>query len=1090
MYKKVNSDMGFVAREEEILNFWKEEDIYKKQVAQSRSEGKENFTIYDGPPTANGKPHIGHILTRAIKDIYPRHRVMKGYNVVFKAGWDTHGLPVELEVEKALGINGKPEIEAYGIEPFIKKCKESVWTYKDEWEQISARVAYWADMEDPYVTYENNYIESEWWALKRFWDQGLLYKGYKIVPYCPRCGTSLSSHEVAQGYKDVTDTSIFVRFKVKAAQDTYLAAWTTTPWTLPSNVALCVNPDEEYVLIEVKEALDQEHSHTDRCDCAHTHAEHAHAHDESHGTEAAKPTKTVRYYMAGVLVPALFGENYKIIERIKGINLEGLEYEPLLPFANETVELSKKKAFYVTSDDYVTMSDGTGIVHIAPAFGEDDARIGRRYDLPLVQLVKEDGTLPEDAQELAGLFVKDADPLIIKKLAAAGLLLRTQKYEHSYPFCWRCDTPLIYYARHSWFIEMTKVRDQLVANNNTVNWIPESIGSGRFGNFLENVVDWGLSRERYWGTPLPVWVCPDCGKRHMIGSIDELKEMSPDCPEDIELHRPYIDQVHVTCPDCGSLMDRVSEVIDCWFDSGAMPFAQWHYPFENKELFETRFPADFISEALDQTRGWFYSLMAIGTGIFEQSPYRNCEVMGLVQDKNGQKMSKHKGNVVDPWNILNSKGADAIRWYFYTNSNPWLPSRYSDDAVAEGQRKFMGTLWNTYAFYIMYAEIDGFNPREHQFDEATMTVMDRWILSRLQSLVLKVDRSLDQYDITTGGRALTDFVDELSNWYVRRNRERYWAGDMTQDKINAYLTLYTVLETIIRLAAPFVPFVTESIYQNLVRSIDPEAKESIHLCAYPAADTALIDKALEANMEDLLKVVVLGRAARNTSAVKNRQPLAEMFVSGLSMNEEFTALALDELNVKACHFITDASELEDYGFKPQLKTLGRRFGKNLPSLSEVLKQLDGRAAMHELKTSGQVVVELDGEKHALTEEDLLIERRQAEGLASASDHGVTVALDLKLTAELIKEGLMRELVSKIQTMRKETDFNVVDRIVVAYKADEELEAVFTSQAEEIKAEVLAAELLQLDDEAIAQAETIKEWNINGHDCTLALRRFH
>lgn len=1095
MYNKVNTDMGFVAREEEILNFWKEKDIYKKQVAQSQSEGKENFTIYDGPPTANGKPHIGHILTRAIKDIYPRHRVMKGCNVVFKAGWDTHGLPVELEVEKALGINGKPEIEAYGIEAFVKKCKESVWTYKDEWEQISARVAYWADMEDPYVTYENNYIESEWWALKRFWDKGLLYKGYKIVPYCPRCGTSLSSHEVAQGYKDVTDTSIFVRFKVKAAQDTYLAAWTTTPWTLPSNVALCVNPDEEYVLIEVKEPAAQAADHADHCDCAHTHALHAHAHDEQDSAAAPAaapaevPTKTVRYYMAGVLVPALFGENYKIIERVKGINLEGLEYEPLLPFANETVALSKKKAFYVTSDAYVTMSDGTGIVHIAPAFGEDDARIGKRYDLPLVQLVKEDGTLPEDAQELAGLFVKEADPLIIKRLAAAGLLLKTQKYEHSYPFCWRCDTPLIYYARHSWFIEMTKVRDQLVANNNTVNWIPESIGSGRFGNFLENVVDWGLSRERYWGTPLPVWVCADCGKRHLVGSIAELQEMSPDCPEDIELHRPYIDQVHVTCPDCGSLMTRVSEVIDCWFDSGAMPFAQWHYPFENKELFETRFPADFISEALDQTRGWFYSLMAIATGIFEQSPYRNCEVMGLVQDKNGQKMSKHKGNVVDPWNILNSKGADAIRWYFYTNSNPWLPSRYSDDAVAEGQRKFMGTLWNTYAFYIMYAEIDGFNPREHQFDEATLTVMDRWILSRLQSLILKVDHSLDQYDITTGGRALTDFTDELSNWYVRRNRERYWAGDMTQDKINAYLTLYTVLENVIRLAAPFVPFVTESIYQNLVRSIDPTAKESVHLCAYPGADNDRIDKALEAQMEDLLQVVVLGRAARNTSAVKNRQPLSEMFVSGLSMNEDFTALALDELNVKACHFITDASELEDYGFKPQLKTLGRRFGKTLPALGELLKNLDGRAAMHELKNSGKLLVELGGETHELAEEDLLIERRQAEGLASASDRGVTVALNLKLSAALLEEGLMRELVSKIQTMRKDTDFNVVDRIVVAYKAEAELQAVFLAQAERIKAEVLAAELLQLDDETIARAETIKDWNINGHDCTLALRRF-
>lgn len=1053
MYKKVNTDMGFVAREEEVLDFWKKQDIYKKQVKQSQTEGGKFYTVYDGPPTANGKPHIGHILTRAIKDVYPRYHVMKGDNVVFKAGWDTHGLPVELEVEKSLGINGKSEIEDYGIEPFIRKCKESVWTYKDEWEQMSDRVAYWADMEDPYVTYENNYIESEWWALKRFWDQGLLYKGYKVVPYCPRCGTSLSSHEVAQGYKDVTDTSIFVRFKVKASPDTYLAAWTTTPWTLPSNVALCVNPEEEYVLIEVEE-------------------EH----------------KTVRYYMAGVLVPGLFGENYKIIERFKGVNLEGLEYEPLLPFANEIVEQSKKKAFFVTSDDYVTMSDGTGIVHIAPAFGEDDARIGRREDLPLVQLVKEDGTLPEEAEDLAGLFVKDADPLIIKRLAEEGLLLQTQKYEHNYPFCWRCDTPLIYYARHSWFIEMTKVRDQLVANNKTVNWIPENIGSGRFGNFLENVVDWGLSRERYWGTPLPVWICGDCGKRHLVGSIAELKEMSPNCPDEIELHRPYIDAVHLTCPDCGSLMERVPEVIDCWFDSGAMPFAQWHYPFENKELFETRFPADFISEALDQTRGWFYSLMAIGTGIFDQSPYKNCEVMGLVQDKTGQKMSKHKGNVVDPWEVLNSKGADAIRWYFYTNSNPWLPSRYSDDAVAEGQRKFMGTLWNTYAFYIMYAEIDSFNPLEHQLDEASLTVMDRWILSRLQSLILKVDKSLATYDVTSGGRALSEFCDELSNWYVRRNRERYWAGEMKQDKVNAYLTLYTVLETVIRLAAPFVPFVTESIYQNLVRSVNPLAKESIHLCSFPEANEERIDKELESNMDDLLQVVVLGRAARNTSAVKNRQPLSEIYVSGLKMNEEFTALALDELNVKACSFIKDASELEDYGFKPQLKTLGRRFGKDLPQLGELLKSLDGRSAMKELKETGQLMVEVNGAMHALAEEDLLIERRQAEGLASASDYGVTVALNLKMTDALIEEGLMRELVSKIQTMRKDTDFNVVDRIIVGYKAGQELQHVLATQAETIKAEVLAEELLQLDETDTFQAEIMKDWNINGYDCTLALKR--
>lgn len=1091
MYKKVNSDMGFVAREEEVLDFWKEKDIYKKQVAQSQQESKPYYTVYDGPPTANGKPHIGHILTRAIKDIYPRHRVMKGYNVLFKAGWDTHGLPVELEVEKALGINGKPQIEAYGIEAFIKKCKESVWTYKDEWEQMSERVGYWADMENPYVTYENNYIESEWWALKRFWDKGLLYKGYKIVPYCPRCGTALSSHEVAQGYKDVKDTSAFVRFKVKASPNTYFAAWTTTPWTLPSNVALCVNPDEEYVLIEVEEPITPTATH-DGCHCDHTHADHAHTHADhahAHDDQATPlPTQTVRYYMAGVLVPNLFGENYKIIERLKGIKLEGMEYEPLLPFANKIVEESKQKAFFVTADNYVTMSDGTGIVHIAPAFGEDDARIGRRYNLPLVQLVKEDGTMPEETQDVAGLFVKDADPLILKRLAADGLLLKTQKYEHNYPFCWRCDTSLIYYARHSWFIEMTKLRDELVANNKTVNWVPENIGTGRFGNFLENVVDWGLSRERYWGTPLPVWICNDCGKRHLVGSIAELKEMSPDCPDEIELHRPYIDKVHLTCPDCGKRMERVPEVIDCWFDSGAMPFAQLHYPFENKEMFEKRFPADFISEALDQTRGWFYSLMAIATGIMDQSSFKNCEVMGLVQDKDGQKMSKHKGNVVDPWAVLNGKGADAIRWYFYTNSNPWLPSRYSDDAVAEGQRKFMGTLWNTYAFYIMYANIDQFDPTQYTLDTAHLNVMDRWILSRLQSLVLKVDSSLDAYDITTGGRALSHFTDELSNWYVRRNRERYWAGEMTQDKINAYMTLYTVLETLVRLAAPFVPFVTENIYQNLVRSVNKEAPESVHLCNYPVADTSLIDKDLEENMDNLLEVVVLGRAARNTSAVKNRQPLAQMYVSGLTMDEDFTALALDELNVKACYFITDATALEDYGFKPQLKTLGRRFGKDLPALSALLKSLDGRAAMRELKANGKLVVELNGVSHDLAEEDLLVERQQAEGLASETDHGVTVALDLKLSPELLEEGLMRELVSKIQTMRKEADFNVVDRIAVAYKADAELSAVFVNKAVDIKSEVLAEELLELSDEILALAETVKDWNINGHDCRLALRR--
>lgn len=1056
MYKKVNTDMGFVAREEEVLAFWKRADIYKKQVAQSHGGGGPCYTVYDGPPTANGKPHIGHILTRAVKDIFPRHRAMKGCDVCFKAGWDTHGLPVELEVEKALGINGKPEIEAYGIEAFIKKCKESVWTYKDEWEQISDRVGYWADMESPYVTYENDYIESAWWALRQIWDRGLLYKGYKVVPYCPRCGTSLSSHEVAQGYKDVKDSSVYVRFACKGKPDTYFAVWTTTPWTLPSNVALCVNPEEEYVLIEVEEG------------------------DES-------PVKR-HYYMAGLLAPALFGEHYTVLERCKGRDLEGLAYEPLFPYAQATLEGAAEKAHYIVSDDYVTMNDGTGIVHIAPAFGEDDARIARRVGLPFVQLVREDGSMSEDCGEVAGLFVKDADPVLIRKLAAEGALLRVQKYEHSYPFCWRCDTPLIYYARHSWFIEMTKLRDNLVANNKTVNWIPESIGAGRFGHFLENVVDWGLSRERYWGTPLPVWICADCGQRHLVGSIAELRAMSPNCPADIELHRPYIDQVELNCPACGKTMRRVPEVIDCWFDSGAMPFAQYHYPFENKELFEARFPADFISEALDQTRGWFYSLIAISTAIFDRSPYRNCEVLGLVQDKHGQKMSKHTGNVVSPWAAIDSKGADAVRWYFYTNSNPWLPSRYADEAVAEGQRKFMGTLWNTYAFYIMYAEIDGFDPTAQRPDRAALRVMDRWILSRLQSLVLKVDRSLEEYDITSGGRALAAFVDELSNWYVRRNRERYWAGEMNADKVAAYMTLYTVLETLIRLAAPFVPFVTESIYQNLVRSVDPSAPESVHLCAYPRADESLIDLELEANMADLLQVVVLGRAARNSSNVKNRQPLSEMLVAGVQLPEAFALLAMDELNVKRCTHIEKAAELEDYAFKPQLKTLGRRFGKRLGRLSEALRGLDGRAAMAELRERGAIVIELDGVEERLEEEDLLIERRQAEGLASASERGVTVALRLALTPELVEEGYLRELVSKLQTMRKESGFDVTDRIVVAYRCAAALRPVFEARGEELAAEVLAEAILPLDAAQEAAAEVSKSWDINGQDCTLALYR--
>ncbi len=867
MYKKVQTDMGFGAREKDILAFWKENQIFEKSI-QLR-EGRETFTFYDGPPTANGKPHIGHILTRVIKDIIPRYKTMKGYQVPRKAGWDTHGLPVELEVEKMLGINGKPQIEAYGVEPFIKKCKESVWKYKSEWEEMSDRVGYWADMENPYITYENNYIESEWWALKQIWEKGLLYKGYKIVPYCPRCGTSLSSHEVAQGYKDVKDTSVFVRFAVKGQEDTFFAAWTTTPWTLPSNVALCVNAKEQYVKIELESSIEGD------------------------------PEK-IRYYMAGTLVENLFGENAEILETIPGKSLVGMEYEPLFPYGEKQIHLTGKKAYRVVSDDYVTLTDGTGIVHIAPAFGEDDARVGRLFDLPFLQLVYPDGTMNEDVTDFAGQFCKDADAGIIRKLAIEKKLIRKMPFEHSYPFCWRCDTPLIYYARNSWFVEMTKVRDRLVANNKTIHWLPETIGEGRFGNFLENVVDWGISRERYWGTPLPIWEC-ECGHRHMIGSIEELKAMSGDCPENIELHKPYIDAVHITCPECGKPMTRVSEVIDCWFDSGSMPFAQWHYPFENKDKFDKQFPANFISEAIDQTRGWFYTLLAISTLLFDTAAFKNCIVLGLVLDKDGIKMSKHKGNVVNPWSVLDKQGADAVRWYFYTASAPWLPSRFSDEAVSEGQRKFMGTLWNTYAFFVMYANIDQFqfDPAKHSVNPKELPVIDRWLLSKLNTLILTVDKGLDQYDITGSGRALSEFTDELSNWYVRRNRERFWAEGMEQDKINAYATLYTALVVLSKLSAPFVPFMAESMYQNLVSSVDSTAPISVHLCDFPAADESMIDRKLEDIMEDVLHLVVMGRAARNNCAIKNRQPLSKLYVgSPRPPSGESMFVTADELNVK------------------------------------------------------------------------------------------------------------------------------------------------------------------------------------------------
>ncbi|MDD2534596.1 MAG: isoleucine--tRNA ligase [Eubacteriales bacterium] len=1049
MYKKVPTNMSFVEREKDVLSFWQENNVFKRSM-EMRQDGDE-FTFYDGPPTANGKPHIGHILTRVIKDIIPRYKTMKGYHVLRKAGWDTHGLPVELEVEKALGINGKPQIELYGVEPFIEQCKHSVWKYKKEWETMSDRVGFWADMDDPYITYDNNYIESEWWALKRIWEKKLLYKGYKIVPYCPRCGTALSSHEVAQGYHDVKDTSVFVRFAVENKPDTYFAAWTTTPWTLPSNVGLCVNPDDEYALVEVPTDLDGS-------------------------------VKPVHYYMAGVLVPSLFGEDFKVLEKMPGRDLVGMTYEPLLPYAADLVSKSGKKGFVVTMDNYVTLSDGTGIVHIAPAFGEDDSRVGKTYDLPFVQFVNEDGTLPEEVTDFAGQFCKDADPGIIKKLNSEGKLIKKMPYEHSYPFCWRCDTPLIYYARNSWFVQMTAVHDNLMANNQTVNWIPPAIGEGRFGNFLDNVIDWGISRERYWGTPLPIWEC-ECGHRHCIGSIEELKSMSTDCPDAIELHKPYIDAVHITCEQCGKQMSRVSEVLDCWFDSGSMPFAQWHYPFENKEQFEKNFPADFISEAVDQTRGWFYTLMALGTVLFDEAPYKNVIVLGHVQDKNGQKMSKHKGNVVDPWAILEKQGADAVRWYFYTASAPWLPSRFFEDAVNEAQRKFMGTFWNTYAFYVLYANIDGFNPADYQLAPEKLAAMDKWVLSKLNSLVTAVDNQLTNYDLTTSGRAIAAFVDELSNWYVRRGRERYWQPDMNQDKINAYMTLYTVLETLTRLTAPYVPFMAESIYQNLVRSSFPNAPESVHFCDYPVADTALIDEKLEKTMDDVLHLVVMGRAARNNAAIKNRQPLSRMLVvAPVELSADYNELVADELNVKKIEYLKDNTELLDYKFKPQLKTLGKRLGKLVGHVGGVLAELNGRETMAHLKSHGQIVINIDGQDIHLAEEDLLIESVQPEGLSTESDRDFTISLDTKLTPELIEEGFVRELVSKIQTMRKDSGFDVSDRITVFHDGNAALAAIFTRNATFIAEEVLADAILS------GKADNAKAWDINGQTVELSVVR--
>ena len=1037
MYKKVSTNLNFVDREKKIEEFWKENKIFEKSIEQR--EGSDVYTFYDGPPTANGKPHIGHVLTRVIKDMIPRYHTMKGSKVPRKAGWDTHGLPVELEVEKMLGLDGKEQIEEYGLEPFIKKCKESVWKYKGMWEDFSGTVGFWADMDDPYVTYDNNFIESEWWALKQIWEKGLLYKGHKIVPYCPRCGTPLSSHEVAQGYKDVKERSATAKFAIKGEENTYFLAWTTTPWTLPSNVALCVNPDEDYVKIKAD---------------------------------------GVFYILAEALVAANFPETeYEVVERYKGKDLEYKEYTPLYSFVSP-----KEKCWYVTCDTYVTLTDGTGIVHIAPAFGEDDANVGRKYGLPFVQLVDGKGEMTAET-DWPGVFCKDVDKEILKNLEERGLLFNAPKFEHSYPFCWRCDTPLIYYARDTWFIKMTDVKEDLIRNNNTINWIPESIGKGRFGEWLNNVQDWGLSRNRYWGTPLNIWEC-ECGHRHAIGSIEELKEMSDNCPDDIELHRPYIDAVTIHCPHCGKEMHRVPEVIDCWFDSGSMPFAQWHYPFENQDKFEENFPADFISEAVDQTRGWFYSLLAISTLIFNKAPYKNVIVLGLVQDENGQKMSKSKGNAVDPFEALQTYGADAIRWYFYENSAPWLPNKFHAGAVVEGQRKFMGTLWNTYAFFVLYANIDQFDPTKYTLDRDSLSVMDQWLLSKLNSLIQTVDDDLNNYKITEAARALEDFVDELSNWYVRRSRTRFWVKDMPQDKINAYMTLYTALVTVCKLSAPMIPFMTEDIYQNLVRSVDKNAPESIHLCFYPEADESLINKELEDKMEEILEIVVLGRSCRNSANIKNRQPIGTMYVHAeKALDGIYAEIIRDELNVKQVEFTDDVSKFASYNFKPQLRTLGRRFGKNINAVKEILANLDGAAAYADLKANGFITITVDGTEEKLTEEDLLVEAAQSEHFESVTDNGITVVLDKRLTPELIEEGFVREIISKVQTMRKDAGFEVMDHICLYADGSDKVAEILRKNEAEIKDEVLAEKIKTGEASGFT-----KEWNINGEHVTLGVEK--
>ena len=1052
MYQKVSTDLNFVDREKNVGEFWRNQKIFEKSM--KAREGNPTYTFYDGPPTANGKPHIGHVLTRVIKDMIPRYKTMKGYMVPRKAGWDTHGLPVELEVEKLLGLDGKEQIEEYGMEPFIKKCKESVWKYKGMWEDFSGTVGFWADMDNPYVTYDDNFIESEWWALKEIWNKKLLYKGFKIVPYCPRCGTPLSAQEVAQGYKLVKERSAIVRFKV-TGEDAYFLAWTTTPWTLPSNVALCVNPEDTYIKVKAADGY--------------------------------------TYYLAEALADNVLGSladkdsdtpAYEVLETYKGSDLERKEYEPLYACAKECADKQHKKGFFVTCDTYVTMSDGTGIVHIAPAFGEDDANVGRNYDLPFVQFVTEKGEMSAETP-FAGLFVKKADPEVLKDLDAKGQLFAAPKFEHDYPHCWRCDTPLIYYARESWFIKMTEVRDDLVRNNNTVNWIPESIGTGRFGNWLENIQDWGISRNRYWGTPLNIWECEGCGKQESIGSRAELAERSGN-PEDakVELHRPYIDAVTFTCPDCGKTMKRVPEVIDCWFDSGAMPFAQHHYPFENKDLFEKQFPAQFISEAVDQTRGWFYSLMAESTLLFNKAPYENVIVLGHVQDENGQKMSKSKGNAVDPFDALEKYGADAIRWYFYINSAPWLPNRFHGKAVQEGQRKFMGTLWNTYAFFVLYANIDNFDATKYTLDYDNLAVMDKWLLSRLNSTVQAVDDNLAAYKIPETARALQEFVDEMSNWYVRRCRDRFWAKGMEQDKINAYMTLYTALVTIAKAAAPMIPFMTEDIYRNLVCSLDASAPESVHLCDFPEVQKEHIDKKLEADMEVVLEAVVLGRACRNTANIKNRQPIGKMFVKAdAALSQFYLDIIKDELNVKESELTEDVSALTTYSFKPQLKTLGRRFGKNINVVREILAGLDGQAAMAELKEKGTLTIQVEGVDEALAEEDLLIEAAQMEGYVSDSDHGVTVVLDTNLTPELLEEGFVREVISKVQTMRKDAGFEVMDHIQLYVKDNDKVKDIVQKNEESLCSDVLA--------DGVTYDEVsgfTKEWSINGEKVTLGVEK--